>query len=186
VLCAPAWPGLRLRFEKAGRLPRAPGRDVAEDLAERDPEDLRPPRVPRKDYDESRPGGVACSAVLVRRYGSWVAACTSAKAVGAKGRNAGGGKAWHTPETGGHRGRDFTRDEVIDGVIEVAYKLERDPYELSSTAYYRYVAEMRRRARAGGATLPRWATQRSVERFFSSWPDVRRAVRADAKGPAPD
>lgn len=152
---------------------------VAEDLAERDPGDRRPPRIPRKDYEASRPVEAASSAALVKRFGSWVEACRAAAALERKGREAGGGKPWQTPSIGGRRGRNYTREEVIDGVIEVARKLGRDPHQLTSTAYYRYVAEMRRRAKAKGASTPRWATQRSVERFFNSWSEVRRAMRVE-------
>lgn len=154
---------------------------VAEDLAHREPEDRRPPRVPRKDYEASRPPEAASGAALVNHFGSWVEACRAAAALERKGREAGGGKPWQTPSIGGRRGRNYTREEVIDGVIEVAHKLDRDPRQLTSTAYYRYVAEMRRCAKAKGAAAPRWATQRSVQRFFHSWPAVRRAIRAEMR-----
>jgi len=154
---------------------------VLADLEQRDPEDRRPPRVPRKDYDATRPPEAARSAVLVRKYGGWVEACAAARALAGKGRKAGDGKPWETSALGGRRGRNYERWEIIDAVIEVAGKLDRDPQELTSHAYYTWVAEMRRRAQKNGSPPPRWPTQRSVERFFSSWSAVRRVVRAEMR-----
>jgi hypothetical protein len=149
---------------------------VVAELERRDPDDGRPPRIPRRDYDRASPEGAPTSHVLVRKYGSWVEACRAAHALPDKGRVPGGSKPWQTPSLGRRRNRDYTPEEVFEAVIEVARRLGKAPGELSSHTYYAYVAEIRRRARQAGADPPRWPTQRSVERFFAVWEDVRRSA----------
>jgi len=161
------------RTEELGHLAEL----VRAELAERRPGDRRPPRVPRKAYDRDRPPGAPSSRALVRRHGSWLAACRAAAALDAGERPASPGKPWATPSLGRRRNPDYTREDVVEAVIEVAKRLDRDPSHLTSTAYYSYVAEMRRILARRGTPPPRWPTQRSVERHFKSWNAVRKAVR---------
>src|SRR5690606_23694128 len=149
---------------------------VRAELAERPPGDRRQPRVPRTAYDRDRPPGAPSSRALVRRYGSWLAACRAAAALDAGEHVSSPGKPWATPSLGRRRNPGYTREEVIEAVIEVARRLDRDPSHLTSTAYYSYVAEMRRIIAHRGAPPPRWPTQRSVERHFKSWSELRCAL----------
>ena len=151
-------------------------RMIHAELAGREPGDRRPPRVPRNEYDRTRPPEVPSSKALQRRYGSWLAACRAAAALEADDGAALPGKPWAIPSTGRRRNRNYTREEVILAAIEVAKRLGRDPTHLTSTAYYSYVAEMRRILAHRGAPPPRWPTQRSVQRHFRGWGDLRCAL----------
>ena len=149
---------------------------VAVEMASRLPENGRPPRVPRNEYERTRPPGAASSRALAERHGSWLKACRAAHGLAGGGRIVGDGKPWATPSLGRRRRTDFTREEVIDAVVVVARRLDCEPGTLTSNAYYGFVAEMRRRSKARGAAPPSWPTQRSIERFFASWREVRAAV----------
>lgn len=130
------------------------------------------PRLTRTAYDAGRDPGDPSGRTLAARYGSWVKACRAAAALTRSSAAVGGPKARPTPSLGRRRPHTYTREEVIRAVREVARALDREPGQLSSSAYYEWVADRRQRARARGAEPPRLPTQRSVERHFDSWSEV--------------
>jgi hypothetical protein len=131
------------------------------------------PRIARKAYDRDRPDGAPRSRALVDRYGSWFKACRAAAGLDVRGGTKDAPRPWSSKHRGGHRGANFTRQEVIDAVLQCAAVVDRVP---SSNVYYGWSARERRTARERGGHLPRLPAQGSVERHFKSWSEVRAAV----------
>jgi hypothetical protein len=131
------------------------------------------PHLARGAYDRDRPEDAPRSARLVERYGSWFDACKPASSLNLAGGTKGAARPWPSKHRGGHRGRKFTREEIIEAVIRCAAVVDRVP---SSNVYYDWAARERRRARERGGRLPRLPAQGSVERHFGSWSEVRAAV----------
>lgn len=136
----------------------------------------RPERI---IYDEVRPPGSTSSRRLVDIYGSWTKACRAA-ATEQERRGAplpphylNPLRPWANPSRDERRPPSYTVEEVIRAVIACADEIGRIP---TSNAYYDWAAQKRRRARQLGAPTPRVPTQRSVERHFSSWQEVREAL----------
>lgn len=132
------------------------------------------PRIPRRRYDAERPGGAPKSARLVERYGSWFKACRAAAGLNVPAGTEGAPRPWSAPQRTQGRGPRFTREEVIEAVVQCAAAAGRVP---SSNVYYAWSAKQRKSARHRGATLPRLPAQRSVERHFRCWGEVRAAVQ---------
>ncbi len=134
----------------------------------------------RKLYDQLRSPGSAKSQTLVKKHGSWIRACRAATAE----RERLGQRveqhhlkplrAWKNPTRGQRRPANYTVEEIIRAVLTCSAEIGRLP---TSNAYYDWAAAARRRARQLGAPPPRIPTQRSVERHFASWDEVREAVQ---------
>jgi hypothetical protein len=137
------------------------------------------PRLPRQDYDRDRPKGAPRGTALASRYGSWFKACQAAVSLNLAGGTKGAARPWSSKHRGGYRGPTFTRQEVIEAVLQCAAAVGRIP---SSNLYYDWSARERRRARERGGRLPRLPAQASVERHFKSWSEVRAAVGAQLSG----
>lgn len=105
--------------------------------------------------------------------GSWRKACAAAASLKLPGGTKGAARPWSSKHRGGYRGPKFTRQEVIDAVLQCAAAVDRIP---SSNVYYDWSARERRKARERGGHLPRLPAQASVERHFKSWREVRAAV----------
>ncbi len=132
-------------------------------------------RIPRIDYDARRSPPSPPSKVLVERYGSWLRACQAAAGLRAPKGEQAGRRPWSIRTLGNRRPPAYTRDEVLDAVRRCAVAVDRIP---SSNVYYRWAAYWHRRAREEGAAPPRLPAQRSVERHFNSWSEVRAVVEA--------
>lgn len=133
------------------------------------------PRLQRQLYDRLRPTGSTSSKTLVKTYGSWARACRAAQTAsgaGATGQQLPSLQPWRNVAPG-RRPPAYTRDETIRAVLACAGEIGRLP---SSSAYYAWANQKRRRARQRGAQPPRIPTQRSVGRHFESWGAVRSAV----------
>lgn len=130
------------------------------------------PRPQRQLYDRWRPTGSTSSKTLVKAYGSWARACRAAW-------TAAGGppqlpplQPWRNTSPG-RRPPPYDRGEVISAVLACAGEIGRVP---SSSAYYAWAGQKRRRARQNGAPPPRIPTLRSVKRHFGGWAEVRAAL----------
>lgn len=131
-------------------------------------------RLTRSTYDRQRTPEAPSSSTLVNRYGSWVRVRRAARALtDGDYSTTGTARAWATPTRGRRRPPDYTRGEVIRAVRRCAAAIGRPVDQLTSSAYYEWVAAERRRARERGAEPPRLPTQRSVERYFKSWASLR-------------
>lgn len=137
------------------------------------------PRLQRNDYDRLRPAGSTASKTLVKVYGSWIRACRAAE-------TASDGPTRLTPlqpwrnVTERRRRPAYTREEIINAVLACGGEIGRFP---SSSAYYAWAAQKRRRARQLGAPPPAIPTQRSVQRHFKGWAAVREAIASSNSSP---
>jgi hypothetical protein len=128
----------------------------------------------RKRYDELRSTGAPSSAALVRRYGSWNAACYAAYGLQPDGRWLGPGRPW--PSTRGRPGVKscYTREEVLAALRQCQLELGRRP---SEQIFTRWTHEKRRDAQARGARV-RLPSPSVVYRYYprarGGWP---RALR---------
>ena len=129
---------------------------------------MGPPWTERRRYDETRPEGAPKSRRLVSDHGSWLRVC---KAAWRRRRDARAGFAGSSRQ--GRRPADYQRDEVVRAVRRCQLALGRTP---SSSDYYAWVRRQRYFARERGAEPPRLPTQKSVERHFKGWAQVRAAL----------
>jgi hypothetical protein len=101
----------------------------------------------RRQYDKLRPTSATSSAALVRRYGSWHAACYAAYGLSTDGRWLGRGRPW--PSSRGRPGVEpYKREEVLAALQQCQRELGRRP---SVTVFTRWSREKRRDARKRGA-----------------------------------
>lgn len=121
-------------------------------------------------YDQLRGPADPPSKALTRKHRSWVDACLAALAASPAAAIEEKRQPWATARIGQPRPLDYTREEVIDAFLECWRAIGREP---SSSTYYSWAAERRRRARASGAQSPRLPTHRSVERHFKHWSLLR-------------
>lgn len=138
-------------------------------------------RTPQRQlYDRLKPAGAARSQTLVETHGSWVRACRAATAERERlGHDVEEHyleplQPWKNPTRGRRRPPDYTDEEIIDAVIACAGEINRIP---TSNAYYSWAADKRRRARANRSAPPlRIPTQRTIDRHFRGWDQVREAT----------
>jgi hypothetical protein len=103
----------------------------------------------RKEYDGLRPATAPSSAVLVRRYGSWHAACYAAYGLQPDGRWTGPGRPW--PSSRGLAApRSYNREEVHAALRQCRSDLNRRP---TTNVYDRWRREKLDDARKRGTTL---------------------------------
>jgi hypothetical protein len=121
------------------------------------------PVLKRREYDKLRPASATSSAVLVRRYGSWNAACYAAYSLQPDGRRLGPGVPW--PSSRGRPGvRQYTREEVLGALRQCQHELGRRP---SERVFARWTREKRRDARKRGARV-RLPGPNVVYRYYPS------------------
>jgi hypothetical protein len=100
----------------------------------------------RIDYDEARPEGALASRTLVRRYGSWNAACASAYLVADDGTYDRPSRHWKGNQPWPHwnlhiRGRPrYSRDDAVAAIRMCGEALDRIP----NAATYHYWAGVKR------------------------------------------
>lgn len=135
-------------------------------------------RLQRQTYDQLRPAGSTSSKTLVKAYGSWARACRAAETASDSQAGLAPLQPWRNV-TARRRRPTYTREEIISAVLACAGEIGRLP---SSGAYYKWAAQKRRRARQQGAPPPVIPTQRSVERHFKGWADVRAACSPAGPG----
>lgn len=138
-------------------------------------------RLPERAlYDETRPPGGTMSRTLVKIYGTWTKACRAAateaeqRGIDLEASYLKPLRPWANPTRTERRPSDYTREEILRAVIACVGEIGRIP---TSNAYYDWAAQERRRARNVSAPIPRIPTQRSVERHFNGWDEVRAAIR---------
>jgi hypothetical protein len=154
---------------------------LAEMLKERFPEGRTAralPRVPREEYDAERAPGAPSSAALVTRFGAWSE--TLGAAAGLLGWDS-GRRAWANPTRGRRRPPDYSRAEVVAGVLHCGERITRLGLDgvvrdgvPSSSAYLKWVNRERARLRQLGAEPPRLALYQTIRRLFpGGWAEVR-------------
>jgi hypothetical protein len=119
------------------------------------------PTLPRKEYDRLRPATATSSAVLVKRYGSWHAACYAAFGLQPDGRWTGPGRPW--PSSHGRPAtKPYTREEILAALRQCQRDLDRRP---TAKVYDRW-----RRAKQAGAhrrgTTIRLPSLPAIYRYF--------------------
>ncbi|MHB1244351.1 MAG: hypothetical protein ACYC1P_13275 [Gaiellaceae bacterium] len=131
------------------------------------------PHVRRLLYDAERPEQSPSSESLVEEYGSWLKACRASVGVRPDGRlNRPGGK----PRDPGSRVKTwaYSEEEFRDAIRACARALGRLP---TSNAYERWRAGEIRKARSGGAPVPRLPSGSAIGRNLKTW---RAAIAAAA------
>jgi hypothetical protein len=117
----------------------------------------------RKQYDELRPATGTSSAALVRRYGSWNAACYAAFGLQPEGRWLGPGRPWPS-QHGSPSVKPYSREEVLAALRQCQRELGRRP---SVPVFTRWTREKRRDARQRGAAA-RLPGPSTVYRYYPS------------------
>lgn len=131
------------------------------------------PHVRRLLYDAERPEQSPSSESLVEEYGSWLKACRASVGVRPDGRvNRPGGK----PRDPGPRVKTwaYSEEEFREAIRACARALGRLP---TSNAYERWRAGEIRKARSGGAPVPRLPSGSTIGRNLKTW---RAAIAAAA------
>lgn len=107
------------------------------------------PVLQRKEYDRLRPASATSSAALVKRYGSWNAACYAAYGLQPDGRWAGPGRPW--PSSRGRPAmKSYTREEVLAALCQCQRELSRRP---TAVVFARWRREKRDDARKRGTRV---------------------------------
>jgi hypothetical protein len=119
--------------------------------------------VERKQYDKLRLPTATSSAVLVRRYGSWNAACYAAHGLQPDGRWLGPGCP-RPSSRGSSGGKPYTRKEVLAALRQCQHELGCRP---SGQVFTRWARERRRDARQRGAAA-RYPGPGVVYRYYPS------------------
>jgi hypothetical protein len=107
------------------------------------------PRLPRKDYDRLRSATATSSATLVKRYGSWHAACYAAYGLQPDGRGTGPGRPWPSPY-GRPAPKPYTREEVLAALRQCQHDLGR---RASNNVYARWRRAKKKEAHRHGTTV---------------------------------
>lgn len=107
------------------------------------------PALQRKEYDHLRPVTATSSAVLVKRYGSWSAACYAAYGLQPDGRWTGPGRPWPSPH-GRPAIKSYTREEVLTALRRCQSDLDRRP---TTNVYERWRREKQNDALKRGTTV---------------------------------
>jgi hypothetical protein len=107
------------------------------------------PTLARKDYDRLRPATATSSATLVKRHGSWHAACYAAYGLQPDGQWTGPGRPRPSPY-GRPAPKPYTREEVLAALRQCQHDLGR---RANNNVYERWRREKKKEAHRRGTTV---------------------------------